>query len=151
MHLDPEAFKESLKDKIYFDPSLNPQATLNWLDDQLKLLTARDAQVTAEEYKRILLHGIGPKDASKPHEHFWFNLFGQMKTMPANPGQLRKAIWNYWSAYQSDAIKVDQATATSPMVPNRQKALGNLVQEKSSKSCPHCAEMVVKESKTPTI
>jgi hypothetical protein len=63
-----------------------------------------------------------------------------MKTMPANPGQLRKVIWNYWSTYQSGAIKVDQATATAPMVPNRQKALGNLAQEKSSKSCPHCAE-----------
>jgi hypothetical protein len=29
---------------------------------------------------------------TKPHEHFWFNLFGQMKTMPANSGHLRKGI-----------------------------------------------------------
>ena len=92
MHLDAEAFKDQLKEKIYFDPLLNPQSTLNWLDNQLKLLTGRNATITDQEYKRILLKGIGPRDDEKPHEYFWFHLFGQMKEFPADRNSLGKSI-----------------------------------------------------------
>lgn len=137
LHLDPEAFKDYLKNTIYFDPALNPQATLNWLDDQLKLLTGRDAKITQEEYKRILLHGIGPRDLSKPHEHFWFHLYGKMKCLPADRSKLRSAIWEYWSNYQSDIIKTAQSQATSarkPILPGVKPTSSHV----EGKLCTHC-------------
>lgn len=116
---------------------LNPQSTLNWLDDQLKLLTGKNAQISDEKYKRIFLRGIGPRDLENPHEHFWFLLFGQMKNISCDRSKLRAAIWDFWSNYQSDSIKATQAKATSsqaPVLPGA-KPTGNLVE---NKFCTHC-------------
>ena len=79
---------------------------------KLKLLTGKDAKVSDDEYKRILLTGIAPRDHSKSHEHFWFLLHGQMKSITADRLKLRSAIWEYWSAYQSDEVKTAQSQAT---------------------------------------
>jgi len=137
MHLDHEAFKDYLKSRIYFDPRLNPQSTLNWLDDQLKLLTGKNAKVSDKEYKRILLAGIAPRDHSKPHEHFWFLMYGQMKSIAADRLKLRSSIWEYWSTYQSDDVKTAQSQATSaqqPVLPGS-KPTSLFVEEKLCTLC----------------
>jgi hypothetical protein len=137
--------KDELGHELFFDPNLNPLATLKWLDQQQSLLHQSGATISFDEYRRIVKRGISHEDDHlKSASKFWLE-FRRILMDCRSTAEIRTKMIEYWVLYQDGSIvkkETGKTKAAEPVKPGSygsRKNLANLTTQ-GGKHCSECAQ-----------